>query len=95
MPTMILTRQTLDHILQVYAEQGGAAARKLAPKYGIKPVYVKKLAYKHGVKAKPRNTRPIRIAKRKIKWDQVAFEKSQDALDPRWKLAIERGPVFV
>lgn len=48
----ILTREALDHILNTYANHGGAEARALAPVYGIQPSYVKKLASIHGVKVR-------------------------------------------
>ncbi len=77
-----LTRVGLDHILKIYAEEGPAAARLLAPQYGINPKYVRNLASVHRVKAK-------------LKHPPVSkYKRYPDAIDPRWKWAIERGPVF-
>lgn len=75
----ILTKEAINDLLDTYANRGGDAARALAPKYGIKPIYVKKLAQVHGVKApsrKPRKRRPRRQN------------------DPRWQWAVERGAVL-
>jgi len=80
--TVILTRDAIDHLLSVYAEIGPAAARELAPKYGVGSKYVRKLACMHKVKAKPR-----KLKTRKLKRHPIDT-------DPRWKWAIERGPVF-
>jgi hypothetical protein len=74
----ILSKEAVNHLLDTYATKGGGAARALAPKYGIKPIYVKKLACKHGVKAPARKPR-----KRKLR----------GAKDPRWQWAVERGGV--
>lgn len=76
---MILTRTAIDHILQVYGEQGPSAARALAPRYGVKPTYIRKLAAKHGVRAKLKS-KPGR-------------RRAPDHLDPRWHWAISRGAV--
>lgn len=78
---MILARQAIDHILQVYAEQGPAAARALAPHYGVKPTYIKRLAYKCGVKAKRKGPPPRK--------------RPPYHLDPRWKRALEVGEVVI
>lgn len=74
----ILTKEALDHILDTYANVGGDAARALAPQYGIKPVYVKKLAVVHGVKVKRKPPK-----KRVLRGDK----------DPRWQIAVERGSI--
>jgi hypothetical protein len=74
----ILTKEAIDDLLNTWSSAGPAAARALAPKYGIKPVYVKKLAVIHKVKAKRKEPSP---------------KKLRGHLDPRWQLAIERGAV--
>jgi hypothetical protein len=48
----VLTDEAVDHILSVWADVGPAAARKLAPGYGITELYVGKLASRRGVKCK-------------------------------------------
>lgn len=53
----ILTKDALNHILDTYETLGPAAARELAPGYGINPKYVRKLACVHGVKAKRKGWR--------------------------------------
>ncbi len=57
----ILTKEAVNDLLDTYAARGGDAARALAPKYGIKPSYVKKLAVKHGVRNRRigRKPRPV------------------------------------
>ena len=75
----ILTKEAINDLLDTYATRGGDAARALASKYGIKPVYVKKLAVKHGVKARRVGPRPKKV-------------RGQD--DPRWQWAISRGSVI-
>ena len=77
----ILTKEAINDLLDTYASQGGDAARALAPKYGIKPGYVKKLAVKHGVR-----TRAIGPRSRH-------YKPTPRAQDPRWLWAIERGAV--
>jgi hypothetical protein len=78
---MMLTRIQIDHILKVYEEVGPDAARELAPRYGVRPTYVRKLASKHGVKAKRKGPR--------------LYRRIPDHLDPRWKWAEQRGVVTV
>jgi len=95
MPKMFLTKPQLNHILKVYAEVGGDAARELAPRYGIKPVYVKKLASIHGVKVKRKEAKGPRESKKRINWEQFKFNKTHDAFNPRWEKAIKSGPVLV
>ena len=80
--TAILTKEAINDLLDTYAARGADAARALAPKYGIKPSYVKKLAVKHGVR-----TRPIGPRSRH-------YEHVPPAPDPRWQWAIERGAVI-
>jgi len=63
----ILTKEALNDLLDTYASQGGDAARALAPKYGIKPVYVKKLAVKHGVRHRRIGRKPYQH-KRDHRW---------------------------
>lgn len=75
----ILTKEAVNDLLDTYATCGGDAARALAPKYGIKPVYVKKLARVHGVKAKRKEPRQ---------------KKQRNQNDPRWQWAVERGAVL-
>lgn len=48
----ILTKEAINHLLDVWANVGPDEARALAPRYGVKPAYVRKLACLHGVKAK-------------------------------------------
>ena len=75
-----LTRQQIDHLLDVYGKQGGKAARALAPIYGISKDHVRRLAAQHGVRAAPR--RAIKMPKR-----LPAFA------DPRWDRAKRVGTV--
>jgi hypothetical protein len=77
----ILSKEQLSHILRVYAEDSPAAARELAPGYGILPSYVKKLANIHRVKCKKR----IRGANK----------KPSGHADPRWLWAVERGEIRI
>jgi hypothetical protein len=79
MPIIILNKQQLNHLLDVYQNQGADAARALAPGYGIKPGYVKRLASKHSVKAKRQG------AKRRKRLPAYA--------DPRWQRAKAIGVV--
>lgn len=79
----ILTREAIDHLLRVYAEESPDAARALAPGYGIKPEYVKKLACNHGVRSRRRGRKPRQ------------YKRYPDAIDPRWQRAIERGAVRI
>lgn len=76
----ILTKEAVNHLLTTYAEVGGDAARALAPRYGIKPTYVRQLAVAHKVKVKRKDPSP---------------KKLRGARDPRWQRAIERGSVIV
>lgn len=78
----ILTKQQIEHLLHVYSTEGGNEARKLAPEYGIKPVYVGKLCKVHGVKALQRPN------KQKMK------AKLRGHLDPRWEWAKAIGPII-
>jgi hypothetical protein len=48
----ILTKEAINDLLDTWANVGTDEARALAPKYGVKPAYVRKLACLHGVKAK-------------------------------------------
>lgn len=71
MPLIILTREATNEILDTYANIGPEAARELAPKYGIKPTYVKKLACEHGVRAK---RKPKIQSQRDRRW-QLAIQR--------------------
>jgi hypothetical protein len=81
-PRYILTKEQVRHIHIVYSTEGGVAARKLAPGYGIKPSYVHKLCFMHGVKAR----RPINQQKKN------AEKRRQN--DPRWERAKAIGPII-
>ena len=78
---VILTKAQLNHLLDVYETQGSDAARKLAPQYGVKPTYVKKLASVHKVRAKRQGANP--------RWQK----RIPQHLDPRWERARSIGPV--
>lgn len=83
MPRYILTKEQISHIHIVYSTQGGDAARKLAPGYGIKASYVHKLCFMHGVKAK----RPINN-------QQEKNAKKRRQNDLRWERAKAIGPII-
>lgn len=80
MGTKILTKQQAKHLLEVYRTEGRAAAEAIAPNYGVKPSYVRCLAFKHGVRAKTISGPRWRPS-----------HKRDD--DPRWAWAVERGQV--
>lgn len=71
MPLIILTREATNDLLDTYANIGPDAARELAPRYGIKATYVKKLAYQHGVRAK---RKPKIQSQRDRRW-QLAIQR--------------------
>jgi hypothetical protein len=79
----ILTKQQINHLLEVYHNDGPDAARKLAPQYGVKPAYVKKLAFQHGVRVKLRGR------------DYVMPKRLPSYADPRWQRARAIGAVVV
>ena len=64
----ILTKEALNHLLRVYAEEGGDAARALAPSYGVGPKYIRKLACKHGVKVKRKRSKAKTNTDRRWQW---------------------------
>jgi hypothetical protein len=74
----ILSKAQINTLLHVWEHEGPTAARALCASCGIKPTYMKKLATKFGVKAKPRN--PPRL-------------RRNAANDPRWARAIAIGVV--
>lgn len=77
-PPIKISKEAVAHILDVYANQGSRAAEELSETYSVSKHYIRQLAMIHGVRVK----NPLRGG------------SSDTSNDPRWKWAIERGPVL-
>lgn len=82
--TKILSDNQLADILYTWATIGPDAARELAPKYGVKTTYIKKLAKDYKVRA-ARKRNQDHNCQRRIPRDQ----------DPRWERAKAIGMIII